>query len=539
MTILYPPPHCICASILTQRCPACFGGIHFGRPLNEGGDIHVATDGNFHHQHRRSAGDCPRFYDPSYFLPKTQVDDVGCRILSLRKRPLKKHTFSVPYEAIDQCEDSYEAADGKKQKAAMDSFNDTGYDILPSSVTLRLRFATTAMHAYSHEWACQLEYNPRMCIGLGLSDGEDSVKLIGIQRLSSCQRCLWLIDRQAAAIGMEMQVELGDWIKCRLKRGVNNQGSAVKEVLINCGIPTEDLQTQWSDQKKSQLSIRARTSGLATEETLDAVASLERSHEHLMNKVEVLYSSLNIHDRFPELQDVDLDFVQTLMACNLKINIWKRAIGSFFEWDKLDHAIGGANQALGTKLHQQTCKAIVKRQPALMTAIRKFNSYCEHLESLYDPAWDVWITPSVGNVPCWIEDVDVRDGIRAMLKWDRCQEEQRHLGLEADNLCWWFRDELAALELALHSPSNQTFLFTIQQHRDHVLQLQTRWVTPLASSTCFTSNGNAALKLAIDLSGSRGSSVYTIKASTYVYHWIQIDKGSLSDLFVEPPQRLQ
>lgn len=88
--------------------------------------------------------------------------------------------------------------------------------------------------------------------------------------------------------------------------------------------------------------------GSVSEETLDAVASLERSHERLMTKVEVLYSSLNVHERFPELQDVDLDFVRTLlMARDLKINIRKRAIGSFFEWDKLDRAVGGANQALG------------------------------------------------------------------------------------------------------------------------------------------------------------------------------------------------
>jgi hypothetical protein len=87
--------------------------------------------------------------------------------------------------------------------------------------------------------------------------------------------------------------------------------------------------------------------GSVSEETLDAITCLECSHERLITKVEVLYLSLNVHDRFPELQDVDLDFVQTLlMACNLKINIQKRAIGSFFEWDKLDHAVGGANQAL-------------------------------------------------------------------------------------------------------------------------------------------------------------------------------------------------
>ncbi|KAG1892710.1 hypothetical protein F4604DRAFT_1672662 [Suillus subluteus] len=388
------------------------------------------------------------------------------------------------------------------------------YDILPDSVTSRLQFATTAMHAYGHEWACQLEYNPQMSTGLGLSDGE------GTERLWS--RCLWLIDRQAGAIGLEM-------------RGIIAQGAAAKEVLAKCSIETDFLQAQWEDQKKSQLSIHAHAparlkkeldvvlalqsdldvseralqstctvveKGSVTEETLDALDSLECSHERLMNKVEVLYSSLNVHDRFPELQGVDLDFVRTLlMACDLKINIHKRAIGSFFEWDKLDRAVGGTNQALGTKLHQQTRKAIVKCQPALMTVIRKFNSYCERLKNLYDPSWgvplpaalptkladlcndqtlmeDVWITPSVGDVPHWMEDVD------------HC------LGLEADNLCQWFGDELAALELALRSP----------QWRDHVLQLQNKWVTPLASSIWFVSNATAAVNLAITLSESKGSS---------------------------------
>jgi len=100
------------------------------------------------------------------------------------------------------------------------------------------------------------------------------------------------------------------------------------------------------------------------------------------------------------------------------------------------------------KLHQQTQKAIAKRQPALMSAIRKFNAYCEQLEALHDPAWsiplptplptklddlqnhqllmeDIWILLAIGKIPCWVEDQDVRDGIHAMLKQDQCLEEQR------------------------------------------------------------------------------------------------------------------
>ncbi|KAG2139317.1 hypothetical protein DEU56DRAFT_735682 [Suillus clintonianus] len=630
--------HGRCASLLVQRCPACFGGTLFGRPIDQGGDIHVATDGNFHHRHRRSAGDCPRFYEPTYFLPKQFVDAVGCRIDAQRKRPPKAHTPIVPDVAIDLCENAYEAADGKKQKAAMDSFDNTGlmalicrhdiplffanidspgeqqkysvaliehlftllppqatvatlydvgcvlarslskFEILPRDVLSRLRFATTAMHAYGHEWACQLVHNPRMCIGLGLSDGEGTerlwsrfVRLIGVERSSSRQRRIWLIDRQATAIGSEMKADLGDWIKRRLKRGIKDQGSAALNVLNRCETSVEDLRTQWADQRQSQLSIRAHAPArlkkeldtvlalqadldvsdralqatrtmlekeAASGDTLDVLASLQRGHERLMTKVEALYSSLNVHDRFPELDGVNLDFVRVLlMARDLKMNIRKRAIASFFEWDKLDRAVGGSQQTLGTKLHQHTRKAIAKRQPALMTAIRQFNSYCERLESLYDPAWniplptplptklaelrgdqtlmqDIWVVPSVGEVPRWLEDSDVRDGIRALLKRDRCQEEQKRLGMEADNLCRFFGEELTALELSLRLPENKRFRVPLQQRHSHFIRLQTRWSNSLASSVRFTSRAKEALDRAIAYSGDPQDTVLNLASVT-------------------------
>lgn len=50
----------------------------------------------------------------------------------------------------------------------------------------------TAMHAYGHEWACQLVYNPWIIQGLGLSDDEGTerpwshfIKLIEIEHSSS------------------------------------------------------------------------------------------------------------------------------------------------------------------------------------------------------------------------------------------------------------------------------------------------------------------------------------------------------------------
>jgi hypothetical protein len=53
------------------------------------------------------------------------------------------------------------------------------YDFLPSSIIKHLMFATSAIHAYGHQWSCQLIYNPRLHVGFGLTDGE------GVERLWS------------------------------------------------------------------------------------------------------------------------------------------------------------------------------------------------------------------------------------------------------------------------------------------------------------------------------------------------------------------
>ncbi|KAF8452432.1 hypothetical protein L210DRAFT_3383491, partial [Boletus edulis BED1] len=614
-----------CDAQLIQRCPACFGGTAFGRPLADGADIHVATDGNFHHRHRRSAGDSPAFYQPRYFLPKSQVDAVGKRLEQARKRPSGSRKARVPDEAVDNCESTYEAADGHKQKTSMESFDDTGvmalicrhdiplfftnidtpgeqqkysialiehlfsllplratvvllydigcvidrsigrYDIISHSIASRLRFATTAMHAYGHEWACQLVYNPRIIEGLGLTDGEGTerlwsrfIKLIGIERSSSRQRRLWLIDRQAEAVGIAMLRDLGAWQKRRLKKGVHEQGKVSQKVLDTCVVSISDLRSQWSEQRTAQLSIRAHAPARLKKEldtvlvlqaeldasnralqttrtaiskdnqaslALDALDSMERTHNRLLEKVQALYSSLNVEEQFPELRGVNLDFVRILlMARDLKINIRKRAIGSFFEWDKLDRAVRGKDKALGTKLHQQTRKAIAKRQPALMSAIRKFNQYCEQLERLYEPQCgiplptplptklaelrsdqsllhDVWITPAEGNIPRWLEDQEVRDGIRALLKRDRCREEQVRLGMEADNMCRWFGNELATVEVAVRLPEYHHYQLLLQQRREDLLVLQEQWPSPLASAARYASHAQDARQLAAEVAG--------------------------------------
>ena len=67
--------------------------------------------------------------------------------------------------------------------------------------------------------------------------------------------------------------------------------------------------------------------GPASQDAHDALVSLEHSHERLLCKVNALYSLLDIPERFPNLDGVSFEFIQTLLlARNLKINIRKRAL---------------------------------------------------------------------------------------------------------------------------------------------------------------------------------------------------------------------
>ena len=75
----------------------------------------------------------------------------------------------------------------------------------------------------------------------------------------------------------------------------------------------------------------------ANTEAQNFLSALRQAHVDTISKVEDLYISLNVADSFPEIKGLPLDFVRTLLlARDLKINIRKRAIGTFFEWDKLD-----------------------------------------------------------------------------------------------------------------------------------------------------------------------------------------------------------
>ena len=61
-----------------------------------------------------------------------------------------------------------------------------------------------------------------------------------------------------------------------------------------------------------------------------------------------------------------------------------------------------------------------------------------------DTIWqDIGLTESEESTEPlpWLCDEEVRDGIKAMLEWDWCEEESHRLVMEKQSLQHWFREE--------------------------------------------------------------------------------------------------
>lgn len=178
----------------------------------------------------------------SRFLSEAQLKDMEREVETIRvRRPPKPKAsedndamepgMSLPTSVLDECGNSFTAADEKREKASTEFFVDTGimsllcrhdrclfavnmthkgerqhyvlallrewFKHVPSNATLgllydiacqlkrsmliwgflsdvfpRMIFAVSIFHAYGHQWPCQVKYHPRKCDGFGLSDGE-------------------------------------------------------------------------------------------------------------------------------------------------------------------------------------------------------------------------------------------------------------------------------------------------------------------------------------------------------------------------------
>ncbi|KAK7025348.1 hypothetical protein VNI00_016059 [Paramarasmius palmivorus] len=229
---------------LRSRCPLCFGG----RRRDIGFDAIVCVDACFTQKHNKQQRDQPLQHPHSVFVPEADVLSMEAHVEFVRpSRPRKQGangepipqevpdgfegSMKVPTSVLDGCEDSFTAADERRQKASTKFFDCTAlmgllcrhdrvlwlvnmtsagekqhyvlsllaalFQHLPDDFTIgllydvacqlhcsfikfsflkehshRISFAISVFHAFGHRWPCQIIYHPRKREGYGLSDGE-------------------------------------------------------------------------------------------------------------------------------------------------------------------------------------------------------------------------------------------------------------------------------------------------------------------------------------------------------------------------------
>lgn len=188
--------------------------------------------------------DTHRAHHDTCFLSEAELHDMEKMVAELRASKSSTSThptndtddhlepgMHLPTSVLNDCNNSFKAADEKREKASTTFFADTGLMALicrhdrllfaanmthagerqhyalalllklmshiPSNMTVgllydivcqlkrsmikfgflkeffpRIIFAVSVFHAYGHQWACQVVYHPRKCEGFGLSDGE-------------------------------------------------------------------------------------------------------------------------------------------------------------------------------------------------------------------------------------------------------------------------------------------------------------------------------------------------------------------------------
>ena len=260
-----------------------------------------------------------------------------------------------------------------------------------------------------------------------------------------------------------------------------------------------DLQAETAKLEKRITDTRSEiAASLGKPATLNFFPEIQATHARTTRQVEALYNSLNTQT-VSQLASLPIEFVRTLFAArDLKANIRQRAIGTFWEMERLDRASAGRDVALGesctarhldssllivlstgTHAYQNTRKKLSRRSGALTRSITQFNTYRNTLQALRpegtdihipDPLptdvkalrehpellQDVWVTPSVDvQAPKWLANPNVRKAITANHREARSLEEIRRCGMEADNMCRWFGDELLNIEVAIRLPQSK------------------------------------------------------------------------------------
>ncbi|KAJ6581299.1 hypothetical protein B0H19DRAFT_1251527 [Mycena capillaripes] len=394
------------------------------------------------------------------------------------------------------------------------------WGFLPPEYMERLHFAVSVLHAFGHHWGCQLKYHPRRRTLFGLSDGEGCEcfwhsisKLISYLRVCGYYRRLYTLDSQIHHLQQAS-------IRCLEKR------QEAEETLRNCKQPMNVLRSEYKKQVEAQTKLlpkRSKSAGkLAIEEVVrlrkglvilnERVRSLEdvivegdwdvadieittrdlQVAKEKRSKYEVVLcrkeSALGVDEQRTLRHLVNSPYIQARMnARTLKFCLREKLQTRKFELERVTatYHVKKTDPKLTTHIED----AVKRRNPGIQELVRHYNRLCAQMATLIGQKKaprnvEIWQDVGLDDVydeqepPLWLKTEQVRNGIKGMLKLDRCTEEEPRVFHECRALRYWLVEEWDAVSSAMTATDKQNnagVVYQLKLRRKELCQLCATW----------------------------------------------------------------
>ncbi|KAF9508417.1 hypothetical protein BS47DRAFT_1416606 [Hydnum rufescens UP504] len=362
------------------------------------------------------------------------------------------------------------------------------WDLMPEYLH-RLKFAVSIFHAYGHQWACQLWYHPRKAAMWGLSDGEgcerfwsDLQKLIPGLHVAGLGEALMAVGKCPHGLDVEgLLVQFNEQREFQTKsvdRQSKTKGTRVIEQILSLEMTVQSQHAILVHLLKElgSLAVDDSVGGQALrEEWKERVKMAQDTISRLEDNIARKTKALRLEDR------ASADCLANLKKdkwINLQLNILvlhdqliTKLCARKFELANLEHA--HASRAMDQKTKSHVEKAVKQHAPGIEATVHKYNAKQKEMlkeqgkngvrrdayvppelvmEGLFnlDIDQDIWENANMvdfegGEIPLWLANKEVWDGIRAAQEVKSCQEELRRCDVEYSNLRAWFVEEYEAV----------------------------------------------------------------------------------------------
>ncbi|KII82805.1 hypothetical protein PLICRDRAFT_120248, partial [Plicaturopsis crispa FD-325 SS-3] len=486
---------------LRQRCPLCFGGKDCHDP-DTVADVIACLDACFTQKRRKNKDgrrDPSRTHPETVFIPEEDVISMRDFVEGRRegakdgrqqgtRREAEEDGYEgnlkVPNSILNDCGESFGAADEKREAASTQFFVDTGlmallcrhdrvlwlinmttagerqyyalalikrlFEHLPPTMTVgilydigcqlhrscvkwdflsdvrdRITFGISVFHAYGHQWACQIIYHPRKCVGFGLTDGEGCErfwsaikKLIPVLRVSGYHQRLYILDTQVKFLDDKSLHGLGAWLFRRWLQCEKKKTDAIAK-LKSSGTSDDVLRREWAAQVSEQTRPAPRRTKNKGKIAVEQILALQKSESELKEAEAALEAQLlGEYDIDVDSGDVAVELSlirKKIQAVSTRIQVKMRALGATersnlqrlatsdyarlrmnaqalkkrirdrlrqrkFELERLERAYRHTVNEKNLRTH--TASQVKRREPGILSLARAYNKLCDELATL-------------------------------------------------------------------------------------------------------------------------------------------------------------